>query len=116
MLYHKGLKITEEDIKSETNIDLLKNWRNVIAKEIVDIKRIQQDIKDKSVIRRSTDAKYYKAQILGIIEVQLKTLKMKGSKDVLLMRKFMKVAKQELSKDVYKNILNQAKELSGYNK
>lgn len=116
MLYHKELNITEEDIKSNHNISTLIEWRLVIEREIFDIKRRIDNLTESNDIKRAKDAKNYRSQLVTILQARIKELKRLEGKEVLLMRKFMKVAKKELSKEQYKEILQQAKDISGYDR
>lgn len=116
MLYHKELEITEGDVTSEHDISKLIEWRVKIEMEVFNIKRRIDEMTDAGSIKRAKDAKSYRSQLVVLIQARVKELKRLEGKEILLMRKFMKVAKKELGKNQYREILEKAKEISGYDR
>lgn len=117
MLYDKYLDITEQDIENETDLQKLLDWKSNLEMDVINIKRSICNVKSNGKVRRANDAKSYKLMLIKSIDNKIRILKMcnkGGSKEVLLMRKFMKVAKEELTKEQYKTILEKAKEIINY--
>lgn len=117
MLYDKYLDITEQDIENETDLQQLLDWKSNLEMDVINIKRSICNVKSNGKVRRANDAKSYKLMLIKSIDNKIRILKMcnkGGSKEVLLMRKFMKVAKEELTKEQYKTILEKAKEIINY--
>jgi hypothetical protein len=117
MLYDKYLDITEQDVENETDLQKLLDWKSNLEMDVINIKRSIHNVKSNGKIRRANDAKSYKLMLIKLIDNRIAIVKKNnkgGSKEVLLMRKFMKVAKEELTKEQYKTILEKAKEIINY--
>lgn len=114
MLYDKNLDITEQDIENETDQEQLLDWKSKLEMDVINIKRAICNVKSNAKVRRANDAKSYKLMLIKSIDNKIRILKIGGSKEVLLMRKFMKVAKEELTKEQYKTILEKAKQIINY--
>ena len=116
MLYNKKLNITENDLFNENNVLKLIEWKTSIGNEIIEIKKRLLIITEDAEIIKALDAKHYLNIFVNIIDLRIKILRKENNKEIRLMQKFMKVAKKELEKAVYNEILEKAKELSKYNK
>lgn len=116
MLYNKKLQISAEDILHQKDIALLLEWSQDLHLQILQVKEkmIMYEEGSASYIR-ATDAKRYMNSLREIIASQIKYLRLENNKEILLMRKFMKAAKAELTKEQYKLILEKAKELAHFN-
>lgn len=115
MLYNKKLGITDEMVYAETSIEQLTIWKADLVAQIQSIKLRQNQDLTSVQMKRTGDARLFINQLLTITEGRIVQLKSEKSGDVKLMRKFMKVAKKKLSKELYKEILSEAKIISGYN-
>lgn len=125
MLYDKTLNITEEDIEKETDLNRLQEWKKSIEMDVINIERTSYLTEDKASMIRANDAKSYKKMMRRQIILRMHILeheahkarkKEKHVQEILLMRKFMKLAKQELPKEQYRSILERAKEIIQYKK
>lgn len=113
-LYNQKLEVSESDIKNETSIEKLNEWKFRLESQLKNINhnlRRREHVIDNVRIK---DARFYAVTFLEFVTMRLKELKESTKKDTLLMRKFMKVAKIKLSKDLYKEILKEAKVLAKY--
>ena len=108
MLYDKTLNITEEDIEKETDLNRLQEWKKSIEMDVINIGRTSYLTEDKASMIRANDAKSYKKMMRRLIILRMNVLeheahkarkKEKNVQKILLMRKFMKLAKQELPKE-----------------
>jgi len=115
MLYNKKLGITDEMVYNETSIEKLTSWKTDLVSQIQSIKLKQNQNLTSMQMKRATDARLFINQLLTITEGRIVHLKGEQSIEVKLMRKFMKVAKNRLEKQVYKEILEEAKLMIGYN-
>ena len=115
MLFNKKLNITDEDISIQSDISVLTEWRNSVNIELVDAKRRLLLAENPDEMKRIETSRFYLVKFQMLLENRIKQLKYDSKKDVLLMRKFMKVAKEVLTKEQYEDILEKAKEISNYN-
>lgn len=122
LLFNKPLGITEEDVLYENELPRLAEWKDSLNEQIRKIKVRLLELEDarsrdpengRVPYIRACTAKRRMVELTARIDSRIRVLRENEKKQVLLMRKFMKVAKTRLSRETYADILQEAKMLSG---
>jgi predicted nuclease with TOPRIM domain len=126
---NKLLNITSDDVAIETDINKLLEWRRALHKSVHDLKtrlyalqqemNINQTEEIKSRFIRSSDARNYNIEFIEIINARIRELrgtiykkdsphKEKAKRYLNYLKEFKKIAKENLSEDIFNELSKKA--------